>query len=150
MRCSLSCSGNPSIEGVTREEAWRPVAGLKSLKRAPEQLLVKVQPSCCRDASILEMPGSQDNHQGQQQVWNGADLSLQAVCAVNSRDRKVRLCEPFAARKSRSESQTWGYLHSCCLVCLGSDCDCARAHPYWSNKVFNLFLILQESTVKRL
>lgn len=108
----------PVLKGSRREEAWRPVAGLKALKRARERLPVKVQPSCRRDASILEMPGSQDNHQGQQQVWNGADLSLQAVCAVNCRDRKVPLREPFAARKSRSESQTWGYLHSCCLVVL--------------------------------
>ena len=54
---SVSHPGGTDFEGMKgswREaEAWHCVAGLGSLKKAEERLLIKVQPNCSRDPNIL-------------------------------------------------------------------------------------------------
>lgn len=41
--CSLNCSRSTRIEEVIEAEVWHNVAGLESLKKDQERLLLKVQ-----------------------------------------------------------------------------------------------------------
>lgn len=45
-------------------------------ERGWERPLVKEQSQFPEDLKRLEMPGREDDLQGYEQVWNGADLSL--------------------------------------------------------------------------
>lgn len=84
----------------------------------------------------------------------GMAWSLEAKLCGLQRTEPEKWPRPFEeAQQLKSESQTSGQwiIHtvgSSILLC--SDCDCALVLPSWNKKVFNLFFILQESTVERL
>jgi hypothetical protein len=67
---------------------WPCVSGLQSLKRAQERLTVKVQPSCSRDSSVLEMPVPWDDHQEQQRREAGLSLG-DKLCVLQRAELKM-------------------------------------------------------------
>lgn len=59
------------------------------------------------DVSILEMPASCNDHQGQKQLWSIAVLSLpdKPMCSMYRKDGEVRMHKPLGSQRMSCESQ---------------------------------------------
>lgn len=124
--CSFSCSRRPEIEGIM---AWHHLAGSQSLKKAQERLLVKM-PYCRGDPSSTGWPPRMQ----QFIVWPAWAWRSCVYCASPSEPRR--------------SSQNMTLKHYNVGLQFSFDCDCILALSFW-NKIFNLFLILQEPIIMR-
>jgi hypothetical protein len=92
----------------------------------------------------LEMSAPWDDHQRQQQAWQGASLSLDDNLCVLQKTGPEKWPKPFGgAQKMVSESQILNIELFMLLECgfaLLRLCVCVLGLPSWIKKVFNLIL----------
>lgn len=123
--------------------------------RGWKRLLIKLYPKRC----ILIYSGDQDSgdaramrHPPRIAVHVKCSWPDPTVCVTDGRAREVDLPKPFGSLKIIRESQILQNmrLHCGAFVLLQSDCSYALVLPASENKIYNLGLILQEPTLKKL
>lgn len=122
-----------AMEAPGLKGPWRSWLRLSILKRVPEMLLVKTQPSCSRRPQTLEMPMPWDNWPSRAAAameWSQHELSRQGVCAAEGGAGAVTQAL-WGSPEDREWSSDTGYwvLKSWSLVLLWFDCDCALVLP---------------------
>lgn len=86
--------GQPQWQLKTQD--WKVVKGqaeslrLGTMKRIYQRLVVTVQASCSRRASVLEKPEPRDDFQEQQQQWRGDRRSLEDKLCVLQREESEK------------------------------------------------------------
>jgi hypothetical protein len=129
---NFGSTGTAGLKGSWREaEAWHHVPRLGVPKKRPGGHWWKCSLCFHGDTNILEMQGYWDGYQGQWQMWHPSSPEPR---------RSGVLVFPDI------DNELFILLRSCFL---SSDYCCVLVLPSWSKKIFNLFLILQEPTVKR-
>jgi len=140
---SLRAVEGPGLKGSCKEvEACH-------MKRAQERKW-KCSLVAAEDPSVWEMPVPWDDHQEQQQRWNGASQILKDKLCYRGMSCRSNSSPSEEPRRSWVDLSLWitYYLHFWRLVLLCFDCDLTWIFSLEIRKY--LFLILQEPTVESL